>query len=191
MTRQARADRPFRTMPRLFLGLEIPPAPTDALSDLQTGLRDVRWIDPGDFHVTLRFIGDISPSEADDLAETLAASPRKRPTVALGELSTFGGMKPRSLYASVARDDRLVALADHLERLCRRLGHRAETRRFTPHVTLARLNAATDIGHLARWLSRHGALNHPPFVAERLALYSARESVGGGPYRVEMTFPFL
>ena len=178
-------------MPRLFLGLEIPPKQTQALADLQSGLRDVRWIEPSDFHVTLRFLGDISPRAADDLVETVAARPRKAPKVALGELATFGGMKPRSLYASIARDDRLSGLAEALENLCRRLGHRNETRRFTPHVTLARLNAATDAGGLARWLSVHGAFRAEPFEARRLALYSARDSVGGGPYRVEETFPFL
>ena len=176
-------------MPRLFLGLELPPAQTDALSDLQTGLPDLRWIDPADFHVTLRFLGDIGASAADDLVEILATRTRKAPTIRLGELATFGGLKPRSLYASVAPDDRLSGLAEHLERLCRRFGHRPETRRFTPHVTIARLNAATDISRLARWLSLHGNFSQPPFIAERLALYSARQSAGGGPYQVEVTFP--
>ena len=178
-------------MPRLFLGLEIPPLQTQALAALQVALRDVRWIEPSDFHVTLRFIGDVSPRAADDLVETIGARPRKAPRVALGELACFGGMKPRSLYASVARDDRLTALAEHLERLCRRLGHAPQTRRFTPHVTIARLNAATDTAGLARWLAAHGAFRAEPFAAQRLALYSARDSVGGGPYRVEETFPFL
>ena len=46
-------------MPRLFTALEIPPDIADRLSSLRGGLSNARWITPENYHVTLRFIGDI------------------------------------------------------------------------------------------------------------------------------------
>ena len=46
-------------MPRLFTGLEIPAEIGQTLSSLRGGLPGARWIDPENYHVTLRFIGDI------------------------------------------------------------------------------------------------------------------------------------
>ena len=59
-------------MPRLFTGLEIPATIAYDLAGLQGGLPGARWIDPEDFHVTLAFIGDVSPSTAHDIADLLS-----------------------------------------------------------------------------------------------------------------------
>ena len=52
-------------MPRLFAGLEIPAEIGQTLSNLRGGLPGARWIDPENYHVTLRFIGDIDGVAAD------------------------------------------------------------------------------------------------------------------------------
>jgi 2'-5' RNA ligase len=69
----------------------------------------------------------------------------------------------------------------------RRLGLPAETRNFTPHVTLARMRGVSAMA-VADYLSARGLLTAPPFVAERFVLMSARDGVGGGPYVVEADF---
>ena len=53
-------------MPRLFTGLEIPKALGETLSLLRGGLPGARWIDPENYHVTLRFIGDVDDDIADE-----------------------------------------------------------------------------------------------------------------------------
>ena len=70
----------------------------------------------------------------------------------------------------------------------RQLGLPPETRRYTPHVTLARLRGVGPRA-VADYLALRGALKVEGFTAERFVLYSSRESVGGGPYVVEAAWP--
>lgn len=177
-------------MPRLFTGIEVPPAIRTTLSFLQTGFKDVRWIEPSDFHITLRFIGDVSPAMGDDIVDALSGRSWVAPTIQLDELKCFGGSTPKSIYASIAANDALSSLAASQERLMQQLGLPADSRRFTPHITVARCKgkAANAVAH---YLGEHaGYFTPPPYIPTRFVLYSARESTGGGPYRVEEVFPF-
>ena len=58
-------------MPRLFTALEIPAPIAFSLSLLRGGLPGARWIDPENYHITLRFIGDIDQRTADEVAGAL------------------------------------------------------------------------------------------------------------------------
>lgn len=176
-------------MPRLFTGLEIPPPLRTRLSFLQTGMDNVRWIEPGNFHITLRFIGDVGRRDAHMIVDALSSRSWVAPSVKLGELKAFGNSKPSSLYASVWDDERLTRLAAAHERLMQRLGLPPDGRRFTPHVTIARLRGGTKPESVARYLARNGGFSAPAFEPARFVLYSARESTGGGPYVVEESWP--
>ncbi len=178
-------------MPRLFTGLAVPQAVAEALEVYQGGLPGARWIDPDDFHVTLRFIGDIDARTADDVVEALAEM-RTRPalTVTLDGLGLFGGDKPRALYASVVADPALMDLQAEQERLVRRAGAEPERRKFTPHVTLARLRRDATPEATAMYLSQAPVFAPLAFIVDRVTLFSARESTGGGPYVAEAEFPF-
>src|SRR4051795_5694534 len=87
-------------MPRLFTGLEIPADLGRRLSELRGGLPGARWVDPENYHITLRFIGDVDDGVARDLYAALSESrPREPIEVMLDRLDTFGGGKPRALPA--------------------------------------------------------------------------------------------
>jgi RNA 2',3'-cyclic 3'-phosphodiesterase len=100
----------------------------------------------------------------------------------------LGGDKPRALVAQVKADPALMDLQADQERRLRRIGLDPETRKYTPHVTLARLRGVSQPA-LARYLTARGGLTAEPFIAERFVLYSAREGSGGGPYVVEAAYP--
>lgn len=177
-------------MPRLFIGLEIAPSQRSLLSLLQSGLSGARWVEMADLHLTLRFIGDVSPKEADALVEALDAGAWPAPTISINGLAAFGGSQPTSIHARVGPDDTLLRLQAKLERLIQRLGHPADRRKFTPHITLARLNNVRPEA-VAHFLGNHGGFSCEPFQPTSLVLYSARESRGGGPYHVEERFGFI
>ncbi len=171
-------------MPRLFAGLEIPADVAQALSSLRGGLPGARWIDPENYHVTLRFVGDIDGVTANELASLLAQVNRKPFDVKIQGLSTFGTRKPKSIIAMVEPTRPLLELQAELERLVRRLGLDPERRNFKPHVTLARLRDCADMD-VANYLSLRGYFPARTFTASQFVLFSSRESVGGGPYVVE------
>ncbi|MGH1590803.1 RNA 2',3'-cyclic phosphodiesterase [Methylobacterium phyllosphaerae] len=178
-------------MPRLFTALAVPPEVADVLKAYQGGLHGARWIEPGDFHVTLRFLGDVEATVAEDVVEALAEM-RVRPplTVTLDGLGIFGGDKPRALYAAVTADPALTDLQAEQERLVRRAGLEPERRKFTPHVTLARLRRDATPEATAMYLSQAPVFTPLSFVVDRVTLFSAKDSTGGGPYLAEAEFPF-
>src|SRR5436853_6726847 len=175
-------------MPRLFTGLEIPTEIGQTLSSLRGGLPGARWIDPENYHVTLRFIGDIDGMIANEIASTLFRVNRKPFEVALQGLSSFGGKKPRAVVASVVPSRPLMELQAELERLMQRMGLDPEGRKFIPHVTLARLRDSSS-HQVADYLSARGPVRVSPFPVSRFVLFSSRNSVGGGPYVVEAAYP--
>ena len=175
-------------MPRLFTGLAIPPDVTQHLSLMRGGLHGARWIDPENYHVTLRFIGDIEAPVAREIAATLAQVDRAAFTLRITGLSSFGGRKPRALIATVEPEAPLLELQAEHERLMRRLGLPAEGRKFTPHVTLARLRDTSSLA-VAEWLSQRGYFAPLTVPVSRFVLYSSRASTGGGPYVAEQVYP--
>ena len=175
-------------MPRLFTGLELPDAVVGQLALLRGGVVAARWLEPEDYHMTLRFIGDIDARAARDIDETLSDIRRPTAPIRFEGLSWFGGDKPRAIVARVKPEPALMDLQAEQERRLRRIGIEPETRKYTPHVTLARLRGAGPAA-IASYLATRGALVADAFTAERFVLYSAREGSGGGPYVVEAGYP--
>jgi RNA 2',3'-cyclic 3'-phosphodiesterase len=175
-------------MPRLFTGLEIPSELASDLALLRGGLLGARWIDVENYHITLRFIGDIDDATARDVYATLERIQRRRLKVTIEGLSSFGGDRPRAIIAKAKPEQPLIDLQAEQERLMRRLGIPPEQRKFTPHVTLARLRDASAFA-VADYLSTRGYFLSRQFEASRFVLFSSRDSVGGGPYVVEAAYP--
>jgi len=175
-------------MPRLFTGLEIPAALGARLSLLRGGLPGARWIDPENYHLTLRFIGDVDDDVAQEVAWMLGNVRRREFELRLDGLSSFGGRRPRAVVATAAQTPSVMELQAEHERLMQRVGLEPEGRKYTPHVTLARLRISTSY-EVAEYLSSRGGFRSEPFTVSRFVLFSSRASVGGGPYVVEAAYP--
>lgn len=176
-------------MPRLFTGLEIPADVGYDLSMMRGGLSGARWIDPENYHITLRFIGDIDDSTAREVFASLGEGKRRRQIqVTLDSLESFGGDKPRAIFARVVPNTDIIELQAAHERMARRLGLPLEKRKFKPHVTLARLRDTSPVD-VADYLAMRGRFTRHSFLARRFVLFSSRDSVGGGPYVVEAAYP--
>jgi RNA 2',3'-cyclic 3'-phosphodiesterase len=175
-------------MPRLFTGLEVPEAVVGQLALMRGGVVGARWLEPDDYHITLRFVGDVDGDVARDIADTLDDIRRPKALVSFEGLSWFGGDKPRAIVAKVKAEPALMGLQAEQERRLRRIGIEPETRKYTPHVTLARLRGAGQ-AVIASYLAERGALVADSFVAQRFVLCSARAGSGGGPYVVEAAYP--
>jgi 2'-5' RNA ligase len=177
-------------MPRLFTGIEIPSGVAAALDMLRGGLPGARWIDRENYHITLRFIGDVDDVAAREAALVLGQVRREAFDLHFEGLTSFGGRKPRAVVASVASERALLDLQAEHERLMRRIGLEPEPRKYTPHVTLARLRGSSSLD-VADYLAARGYFCTAPFRVSEFALFSSRASTGGGPYVIEASYGLL
>jgi RNA 2',3'-cyclic 3'-phosphodiesterase len=175
-------------MPRLFTGLEIPSDIGQALATLRGGLPGARWINPENYHLTLRFIGDVDDTVAHEVASLLGRVKRGAFDLHLDGLTSFGGRKPRAVVANVSPAQALLDVQAEQERLMQRIGLEPEGRKYTPHVTVARLRESSS-RDVAEYLAARGFFRTSPFKVSRFVLFSSRASVGGGPYVVEASYP--
>ncbi|MGH6791858.1 MAG: RNA 2',3'-cyclic phosphodiesterase [Methyloceanibacter sp.] len=174
-------------MPRLFSAIELPQNIAARLTLLRAGLTGARWIDPENYHLTLRFIGDVDGVTARDFTHALGGIDAAPFELRLNGIGSFGGRKPRAIFAGITPSDALDTLQRANERAARDVGLPPEGRNFTPHVTLARLRRARADA-VAAYLERQGGIAAEPFMVSRFVLYSSRNSVGGGPYVVEAAY---
>jgi 2'-5' RNA ligase len=175
-------------MPRLFTAIEIPPDLAARLTELRGGLPGARWVDRDNYHLTLRFIGDVDMVTAEAAAEAFARVTRAAFDLTISGVGALGTRKPTAIVAQVAPSPPLMDLQAEQERLMQRIGLPPEGRKYTPHVTIARLDHRAS-REAAEYLGLRGGFAAPPFRVERFVLFSSRNSVGGGPYVVEEAYP--
>lgn len=178
-------------MIRLFVALPIPVDVRARLKAVQSGLAGGRWIDPENMHLTLRFIGDMLEPDARDLG--MALSEIHVPAFEL-TLSGIGHFDKRgfvhSVWARAEKSEALLHLQSKIESVVVRAGARVETRKFTPHVTLARLKD-TPLERIGPWLETQGALSVPSFPVGEFVLYQSERGHGGARYTPLAEYPLL
>src|SRR5690242_19447831 len=98
-------------MPRLFTAIELPHEVCDELYRLRMPLPGARWIEPQNYHLTLRFVGDIQNREAREFVANLARFETDGFEIRLSGLGAFGGDDPHAIFADIEPDPRLDELA--------------------------------------------------------------------------------
>ncbi|PCI03134.1 MAG: RNA 2',3'-cyclic phosphodiesterase [Hyphomicrobiales bacterium] len=176
-------------MPRLFTGLKIPGDLATSLSFLRGGIAGARWIEPEDYHVTLSFIGDVDEGAAQKVVTALETVRCSEFTLKITGFDSFGSKKPRALFAKIEANEALSQLQRSQDTLLRQIGISIDARKYVPHITVARTSQARR-GDIAGFLSSHVGYSSPPFKINEFVLFSAKSSIGGGPYVAEETFKF-
>ena len=106
----------------MFFGLALPGSVMDALDRIAEGVPAARWVPEENYHITLRFIGDVEGHVADDIADGLARTSRPHFDLRIDGLGSFGTKKPHSLFARVVPDQPLLDLQAEHERVVQRVG---------------------------------------------------------------------
>ena len=174
-------------MIRLFAGIPVPDRIGQALAHIRQPLPGAKWVEPENYHITLRFAGDIDNAVAREFADFLARIDIDVFSLRISGLGAFGGNDPRVLWAGVEPCAGLAALQRATETAARSAGLKPERQQFKPHVTIARLRHSRPDA-VSKLLQHHCALESPAFLVNRFALYSSKPRTGGGPYVVERHF---
>jgi 2'-5' RNA ligase len=174
-------------MLRLFVGIGFPPELRLRLSLLCSGVAGAKWVDPGNFHLTLRFIGEIGQDVAADVDNALSRLRARRFELQLSGVGVFGD-KPRSLWVGAERSPELAALRDKIEQALIRLGLPPEPRKFAPHVTLARLKNP-PLHQLQDFLAGNAGFRAPPLPVEAFSLIASFPTKAGSVYEDQADYP--
>lgn len=176
-------------MIRLFVALDFPTEIRERLAGLGGGVPGARWTEAEGLHLTLRFIGEVPEDDLSDIAGALADIAAPAFALTLDGVGVFGtGRNARVLWAGVERSDALVHLQAKVESALVRLGLAAEERRFSPHVTLARLqNAPAD--RIGRFLEERGLFRAGPISIDHFTLYESLTGKGTAVYHPLAEFP--
>lgn len=133
---------------RSFIAIELPDELKVGLAQLEAQLKQgkpsaVKWVDPSSIHLTLKFLGNIAVDRISAITRALEETTRELSPFQL-KVTGLGGF-PNLKRVQVAwvgiggEVDKLGQLQQRIESSLASLGFTAESRRFTPHLTLARL----------------------------------------------------
>jgi len=165
-------------MLRLFVGIDLPPETKLALERLCVGVPGAKWVDAGNLHVTLRFIGEVDEGAASDIDAALDQIRAPRFALTLAGVGHFG---LRMLWIGIERNDALVHLRDKVETAMIRLGFEPEGRRYAPHVSLARLKGTPE-PRLHEFLATHALFRAQAFAVDRFSLVASYLTKAGAIY---------
>lgn len=176
-------------MIRLFVGIGLPQDIRERLAALRSGVPQARWVEPENLHVTLRFIGEVDEGVADDIHDRLAEMRGSAFDLDLAGVGVFGpDRQPSTLWVGVAKTPELQHLRDKVESAVVRAGQPPETRKFSPHLTLARFKGAPG-PRLGDFLAGHAMLRLPTVRVDRFVLFSSHLGRNGASYAVEAEYP--
>ena len=167
-------------MPRLFVAVWPPEDVLERIAGLdRPPVPGLRWTTPGQWHVTLRFMGQVPDLES----VTGALDGLSVPTVMTASLGpATGRFDQRVLHVPVGGLERLAA---EVVRATADLGRRPEDRPFAGHLTLARVakGARVDLRALT------GVQVAGMWTVEEICLVESRLSSSGARYEVRARFP--
>ena len=173
---------------RLFVALDLPHSMRERLAWMAGGLPGARWVPPENYHVTLRFIGELPGFRAEEVDHALAGLRAPGFTIELAGVGTFEkGGRVTSLWAGVTRNPQLDHLQSKIETALQRAGLDRERRRFAPHVTLARTDGVPE-AKVAEWVASHNLFRSQPVVVEHFTLFSSRLGKEQAVYTAEVEY---
>ncbi|GAB0115079.1 RNA 2',3'-cyclic phosphodiesterase [Acidisoma sp. C75] len=160
----------------------------ERLAALATGIPGCRWLPPENLHLTLRFIGEVPNWRAEEIDLALHAIKARGFALTLAGVGLFEkGGRVTALWAGIERSPPLDHLQAKVETALQRAGLEPERRRFTPHVSLARLDQPAN-EKITGFIQSHSLFRAEPYAVERFTLFSSQLGKEGSAYTAEADY---
>ena len=173
-------------MYRLFVAVPLPEGVKERILELRSNIPGARWMGSEQLHVTLKFIGAVEGHSAETIRECLSCV-----TFSPFPLQFKGvGFFPSGvLWTGIAHPEEIAALRRRIENTLFDAGIPRERRKFSPHVTVARLKNS-PLGSVKRFLKNHDSFRTESFIVDRFILFSSILKPSGAVYTVEAEYFF-
>lgn len=190
------ADKPDKPI-RAFVALPLPDTVREKIRRAQDALESyrfkIRWARPGSIHLTLKFLGDVSPTDVDRIYTALVQA-----VGGSGSLTLFAKgfgvfpniRKPRVLWVGVSGDtDGLFECQRQVEEELAQIGFPADSRRFKAHLTIGRSKGSIDGKRLMAAFGELPDFESPRFTAASVILYQSQLRPQGAVYTALKEIP--
>lgn len=173
---------------RLFVAIDPPEAIREQLVPLCCGLPDARWTPSEQLHLTLCFIGEVDGATFLDIRDALneiGFAPFALQLRGVGFFPPRG--QPRVVWAGVEKCEPLLVLQRKITTRLFQMGVELENRKYSPHLTLARLNQ-TSSARVGKYLNEHALFASSSFLVSRFVLYSSVLGRKGASHTIEQHY---
>jgi RNA 2',3'-cyclic 3'-phosphodiesterase len=176
-------------MIRLFTGLSLPILLRQRLTVMQGGIPGARWTERDNFHITLTFIGEVDERTAEIADEALSSIRMEKFPLQLKGTGSFSqGKHARLLWIGVGQSEPLHRLKEKNDRALQMAQVPIESRKYTPHVTMARFRDAEE-AKIAGFMQLHNLFTSEEFLVEEFTLYRSHQTKNGSVYEAVREYP--
>jgi RNA 2',3'-cyclic 3'-phosphodiesterase len=174
---------------RMFIALTLPLPVRDTVAALAEPVTGLTWTRPGQLHLTLRFVGEVSGEQREPMVARLATVRVEPFVIPVEGVGTFPPNRPpRVVFVGVGSGHpRLFQLRQRIDDAILASGLPLDVRTFHPHVTIARCSENLSPA-VHRWLHLHRHFEAPPFRVEAFDLYSSELRPTGAVHTLQQRF---
>jgi len=178
---------------RVFIAIELSPDLRKRLASLEEQLKsseaDVKWVEPKNIHLTLKFLGEIDERRLGEVAKIIqeTAGKNKRFLIRLAFPGAFPNLNfPRVIWIGIDKGDlETKEIAKILEEEITKVGIPQESRPFSSHITLGRVRSGKNCEKLVKNLANLASKpleDSPEFLVTKITLFKSTLSAGGPIY---------
>ncbi|HNW90086.1 MAG TPA: RNA 2',3'-cyclic phosphodiesterase [Bacteroidales bacterium] len=181
-------------MKRIFAAVKIVPQPalTRFIDELQQHLADssIRWVDPKNLHLTLKFFGETPEEKITAIEEALEKIHLAPFDFGLGNLKIFGSRyHPRVLFVEALKAESFKLLSDLIHDQIKLLGYETDRQNFVPHLTLGRIKKISDLKYFQKKISEYSEIVLQTQHVKEFLLYESILPFSGPEYKIMKIFP--
>ena len=182
---------------RCFVAIEIPDAVQGRLAQIQEKLRRQiekgSWVKPSNIHLTLKFLGDVDPVDLELIGETVESVAMRHSSFLLriGGVGAFPNLaRPRVMWTGVkVGKEQVCNLAKDIDLALSRCGFSRETKKFNPHLTIARMKGRVDLRSHAPQYHQYDRIDGAETTVNTISLIQSRLHPQGAIYSTLQSYP--